>query len=124
MYSSISLLCMRMLTADVKTQIRTIYKGIAAALPNFRSRREQNYIVAEISKTLAGEYDKQRRIIVVEAGTGIGKSLAYILGSIPLALASKKRSVSPLPPLHCKSSCCTKICPFFSRSLNWTLPLA
>ncbi|AZQ09952.1 ATP-dependent DNA helicase DinG [Shewanella khirikhana] len=80
-----------MLPDKVKTQVRAIYKDIAAALPNFRSRREQNYMVAEISKTLAGEYDKHRRIIVVEAGTGIGKSLSYILGTIPLALSTKKK---------------------------------
>lgn len=80
-----------MLSATTKTEIRTIYKAISQALPNFRSRREQNYIVAEISKTLAGEYDKDRRIIVVEAGTGIGKSLAYLLGAIPLALANNKK---------------------------------
>lgn len=80
-----------MLPDNVKNQIRAIYKDIAAALPNFRPRREQNFMVAEISKTLAGDYDKDRRIIVVEAGTGIGKSLSYILGTIPLALASKKK---------------------------------
>lgn len=117
MYSIIYWTSAFMLSADVKTQIRTIYKGIASALPNFRSRREQNYIVAEISKTLAGEYDKQRRIIVVEAGTGIGKSLAYILGTIPLALANKKRSVSRLLPSHYKSNYFIKIC-LFSATLR------
>jgi len=104
---------MRMLSADVKTQIRTIYKGIAAALPDFRSRREQNYIVAEISKTLAGEYDKHRRIIVVEAGTGIGKSLAYILGSIPLALASKKKVCIATATVALQEQLLHKDLPFF-----------
>ncbi|WP_299788133.1 ATP-dependent DNA helicase DinG [uncultured Shewanella sp.] len=102
-----------MLSADVKTQIRTIYKGIASALPNFRSRREQNYIVAEISKTLAGEYDKHRRIIVVEAGTGIGKSLAYILGSIPLALASKKKVCIATATVALQEQLLHKDLPFF-----------
>ncbi|MFV7769745.1 ATP-dependent DNA helicase DinG [Shewanella marisflavi] len=102
-----------MLSADVKTQIRTIYKDIAAALPNFRSRREQNYIVAEISKTLAGEYDKHRRIIVVEAGTGIGKSLAYILGTIPLALASKKKVCIATATVALQEQLLNKDLPFF-----------
>lgn len=100
-----------MLPDNVKTQIRAIYKDIATALPHFRPRREQNYMVAEISKTLAGDYDKDRRIIVVEAGTGIGKSLSYILGTIPLALASKKKSVSPPRPSPCKNNYCIKTCP-------------
>lgn len=125
MYSSISLLCMRMLSAEVKTQIRTIYKDIAAALPNFRSRREQNYIVAEISKTLAGEYDKQRRIIVVEAGTGIGKSLAYLLGAIPLALANKKKVCIATATVALQEQLLHKDLPFFlaQSELNFTFGL-
>ncbi|WP_041421597.1 ATP-dependent DNA helicase DinG [Shewanella sediminis] len=114
-----------MLSADVKTQIRTIYKGIASALPDFRSRREQNYIVAEISKTLAGEYDKHRRIIVVEAGTGIGKSLAYILGSIPLALASKKKVCIATATVALQEQLLHKDLPFFlaQSELDFTFGL-
>ncbi|MDR8523256.1 ATP-dependent DNA helicase DinG [Shewanella fidelis] len=114
-----------MLTADVKTQIRTIYKGISTSLPNFRPRREQNYIVAEISKTLAGEYDKQRRIIVVEAGTGIGKSLAYILGSIPLALASKKKVCIATATVALQEQLLHKDLPFFLQQsgLDFTFGL-
>ncbi|MCE9684967.1 ATP-dependent DNA helicase DinG [Shewanella sp. AS16] len=102
-----------MLPDKVKTQIRGIYKDIAAALPNFRSRREQNYMVAEISKTLAGEYDKHRRIIVVEAGTGIGKSLSYILGSIPLALTSKKKVCIATATVALQEQLLHKDLPFF-----------
>ncbi|MCF1428757.1 MAG: ATP-dependent DNA helicase DinG [Shewanella sp.] len=102
-----------MLSDNVKTQIRTIYKAIASALPNFCSRREQNYMVAEISKTLAGEYDKHRRIIVVEAGTGIGKSLSYILGTIPLALASKKKVCIATATVALQEQLLHKDLPFF-----------
>jgi len=114
-----------MLSADVKTQIRTIYKDIASSLPNFRSRREQNYIVAEISKTLAGEYDKQRRIIVVEAGTGIGKSLAYILGTIPLALANKKKVCIATATVALQEQLLHKDLPFFLQhsGLDFTFGL-
>ncbi|MGS0679765.1 ATP-dependent DNA helicase DinG [Shewanella sp. 125m-7] len=114
-----------MLSADVKTQIRTIYKGISSSLPNFCPRREQNYIVAEISKTLAGEYDKNRRIIVVEAGTGIGKSLAYILGSIPLALASKKKVCIATATVALQEQLLHKDLPFFLQQsgLDFTFGL-
>lgn len=113
MYSIISFVCEIMLSADVKTQIRTIYKGIADSLPNFCPRKEQNYIVAEISKTLAGDYDKHRRIIVVEAGTGIGKSLAYLLGAIPLALASKKKVCIATATVALQEQLLQKDLPFF-----------
>ncbi|PMG43044.1 ATP-dependent DNA helicase DinG [Shewanella sp. 10N.286.52.B9] len=102
-----------MLTDKVKSQIRTIYKDIAAAMPNFRSRREQNYMVAEISKTLAGEYDKHRRIMVCEAGTGIGKSLSYILGTIPLAIASKKKVCIATATVALQEQLLHKDLPFF-----------
>ncbi|MBQ4888338.1 ATP-dependent DNA helicase DinG [Shewanella sp. MMG014] len=102
-----------MLTDHIKTQIRTIYKDIATAMPNFRSRREQNFMVAEISKTLAGDYDKQRRIMVCEAGTGIGKSLSYILGTIPLALASKKKVCIATATVALQEQLLHKDLPFF-----------
>lgn len=104
-----------MLKDQVKTQIRDIYKDVAAALPNFRSRREQNYMVAEISKTLAGEYDKNRRIIVVEAGTGIGKSLSYLLGTIPLALANKKKVCIATATVALQEQLLHKDLPFFAK---------
>jgi ATP-dependent DNA helicase DinG len=102
-----------MLSDKIKTQIRTIYKGIATAMPQFRSRREQNFMVAEISKTLAGEYDKDRRIIVVEAGTGIGKSLSYLLGSIPLAVGNKKKVCIATATVALQEQLLHKDLPFF-----------
>ncbi|MEI8596921.1 hypothetical protein P4S64_02160 [Vibrio sp. M60_M31a] len=44
-------------------------------MTNFVPRRAQNYLVAEIAKTLCGQYHKSNRMLVAEAGTGIGKSL-------------------------------------------------
>ncbi|MBY6094715.1 ATP-dependent DNA helicase DinG [Ferrimonas balearica] len=80
-----------MLSDKVKKSTRTAYNNLADAIPNFVRRKEQNYLVAEIAKTLAGAYQKDRRIIVVQAGTGTGKSLAYALGALPLALAQGKK---------------------------------
>lgn len=80
-----------MLSDKTKKLTRQAYNGIAEAIPNFARRKEQNFLIAEIAKTLAGEYQKQRRIMVVQAGTGTGKSLAYCLGAIPQALASGRK---------------------------------
>jgi len=75
----------------MKQVIRTSYKHIGESLPNFNPRKQQTFLIAEIAKTLAGEYEKTRKIIVIEAGTGTGKSLAYSLGAIPLALSRQKK---------------------------------
>tara|TARA_R110002167_G_scaffold179835_2_gene379762 strand:+ start:68723 stop:70855 length:2133 start_codon:yes stop_codon:yes gene_type:complete len=79
-----------MLTDKLKQLIRQSYKAIGENLSNFNPRKQQTFLIAEIAKTLAGEYSKDRKIITIEAGTGTGKSLAYSLGAIPLALARDK----------------------------------
>ncbi len=80
-----------MLTDKLKQVIRQSYKAIGENLSNFNPRKQQTFLIAEIAKTLAGEYSKDRKIITIEAGTGTGKSLAYSLGAIPLALARDKK---------------------------------
>ncbi len=82
-----------MLGAKTKEIIRNAYKRIGENLTNFTPRKEQAYLIAEIAKTLAGEYSKERKHIVIEAGTGTGKSLAYFLGAIPLAMSRQKKVV-------------------------------
>lgn len=80
-----------MLSDKLKQTIRSAYKAIGENLTNFNPRKQQTLLIAEIAKTLAGEYSKDRKIITIEAGTGTGKSLAYCLGAIPLALSENKK---------------------------------
>jgi len=80
-----------MLSDKLKKAIRQSYKAIGENLTHFNPRKQQTFLIAEIAKTLAGEYQKDRKIITIEAGTGTGKSLAYCLGAIPLALAQDKK---------------------------------
>ncbi|OUR62178.1 ATP-dependent DNA helicase DinG [Colwellia sp. 39_35_sub15_T18] len=80
-----------MLTDKLKQVIRQSYKALGENLNNFNPRKQQTFLVAEIAKTLSGEYSKDRKIITIEAGTGTGKSLAYSLGAIPLAIARDKK---------------------------------
>lgn len=76
-----------MLSPKIQKTIQTCFKQFKNEIPNFITRKEQNYMVAQSAKILAGDFDKTRKIGVIEAGTGTGKSLAYCLGSIPLALS-------------------------------------
>lgn len=78
-------------SANVQQSIQQCFKQFKANIPNFISRKEQNYMVAQTAKVLAGDFEKHRRIGVIEAGTGTGKSLAYSLGSIALAKSLKKK---------------------------------
>lgn len=104
-----------MLSDTVKKQIRNGYDLLTQALPNFTKRKAQNYLVAEIAKVLSGEYDKSRRILVAEAGTGIGKSLAYILAALPVAQANNKKLVISTATITLQEQLINKDLPFFLR---------
>ena len=49
-----------MLSDSLKKTIRQIHKHVADNLTDYRPRSSQNYLVAEIAKTLAGEYHKSQ----------------------------------------------------------------
>ena len=104
-----------MLSDTLKTTIRKIHKHVADNLSDYRPRSSQNYLVAEIAKTLAGEYHKKQRICVIEAGTGTGKSLAYCLGALPLALAQKKKLIISTATVALQEQLISKELPFFKQ---------
>lgn len=104
-----------MLSDPLKATIRKIHKHVADNLSDYRPRSSQNYLVAEIAKTLAGEYHKKQRICVIEAGTGTGKSLAYCLGALPLALAQKKKLVISTATVALQEQLISKELPFFRK---------
>ena len=108
-----------MLSEIVKKQIRNGYDRLTEALPNFAKRKAQNYLVAEIAKVLSGEYDKKRRILVAEAGTGIGKSLAYILAGLPVAQANNKKLIISTATVTLQEQLINKDLPFFLRHSDY-----
>ncbi len=107
-----------MLSPKIKQLIRNSYQKITTSLPHYQVRKEQNYLVAEIAKVLAGEYDKHRRILVAEAGTGIGKSLAYILSGIPVAKMSNKKLVISTATVTLQEQLLNKDLPFFRENTD------
>ncbi len=104
-----------MLSDKLKKNIRNIHKAIGENLPHYQPRQQQNFLVAEIAKTLAGEYDKERRICIIEAGTGTGKSLAYCLGAITLAMSHKKKVVISTATVALQEQLVSKDLPFFAK---------
>ncbi|STQ74809.1 ATP-dependent DNA helicase DinG [Grimontia hollisae] len=104
-----------MLSPSTKKDIRSSYENLKAQLQNFIPRKAQNYLVAEIAKTLAGEYNPKRRILVAEAGTGIGKSMAYLMGSICFALNNNKKVVVSTATVALQEQLIGKDLPLFRR---------
>lgn len=114
-----------MLTDKLKQLIRQSYKAIGENLSNFNPRKQQTFLIAEIAKTLAGEYNKDRKIITIEAGTGTGKSLAYSLGAIPLAIARDKKVCISTATVALQEQLVDKDLPFLKKhaGLNFDFAL-
>ncbi|MFN3710440.1 MAG: ATP-dependent DNA helicase DinG [Alishewanella aestuarii] len=114
-----------MLSDRLKQQIRDIHSQLRQKLPGYRPRAGQNKLIAEISKIIAGDYHRQQRLGLIEAGTGTGKSLAYILGSLPYALAHNKKLVIATATVALQEQLVNKDLPFFlthsSLQFNFTL---
>ena len=104
-----------MLSDQLKSQIRAIHGRIKESLPNYQPRAGQNQLVAEIAKIVSGSYHRHERIGLIEAGTGTGKSLAYMLGVIPFALAQKKKVVIATATVALQEQLVNKDLPFFQQ---------
>ena len=77
-----------MLADDVKDSIQSAYRQLLESR-ELTPRYGQRLMIAEIAKTLSSlaDEDSSPPICVVEAGTGTGKTLAYVLAVISLAKA-------------------------------------
>lgn len=77
-------------TSDFPGRIGHIFspEGLLSKANNFEFRAEQQEMAVAIATALADE-----RHLVVEAGTGVGKSLAYLIPCILWAHAHKKKAV-------------------------------
>ncbi|WP_299014807.1 ATP-dependent DNA helicase DinG [uncultured Photobacterium sp.] len=104
-----------MLHSHIKRDIKQCYENLGHQLDNFIPRRAQNYLVAEIAKTLAGEYHPKHRMLVAEAGTGIGKSLSYLLGGIPFALFNNKKILISTATVALQEQLIHKDLPLFNQ---------
>lgn len=102
-----------MLSDAIKSQIRAIHQQMKTNLPGYQPRPGQNQLVAEMANIVAGSYHSYDRIGLVEAGTGTGKSLAYLMAAIPLALAQKKTLVIATATVALQEQLVNKDLPFF-----------
>jgi ATP-dependent DNA helicase DinG len=76
-----------LLNDTTKDAIRAAYARIKEGLPGFRARASQGRMIAEVAKALACEGGAA----VIEAPTGTGKSMAYLIAGVEVARAHKKK---------------------------------
>ena len=76
-----------MLADATKDAIRAAYARLKDGLPGFRPRASQGKMIAEVAKALASEGG----VAAIEAPTGTGKSMAYLIAGHEVARAQKKK---------------------------------
>jgi len=78
------------LGSDFVERVRRIFAedGLLARARNFEYRPQQQEMAAAVARAL-----EEERHLVVEAGTGVGKSLAYLVPATLFALEKKKKAI-------------------------------
>ncbi|MFM2476776.1 ATP-dependent DNA helicase DinG [Celerinatantimonas sp. MCCC 1A17872] len=107
-----------MLSAQHKKLIRKTYQTLREQNPDFSPRAAQNKLIATISQAIAGEINPKQRILLVESGTGTGKSLAYLLSAIPLALQFRRKLVISTATVALQQQLITQELPKVHRALE------
>ncbi|HEY6529517.1 MAG TPA: DEAD/DEAH box helicase, partial [Cellvibrionaceae bacterium] len=121
-----------MLDEDVKQIIQNSYRKYLQSL-QLQARYGQKLMIAQIARTLGGvslSQDGDRfganHVCVVEAGTGTGKTVAYLLSAIPMAKARKKKVVISTATIALQEQIVFKDLPDIARhsGLNFSFVLA
>lgn len=88
-----------MLDETLKDEIQQAYRRVLDAR-SLSARQGQKLMIAEIARTLGniardeqGDRRSDEHVCVLEAGTGTGKTLAYLLSALPIAKARGKRLI-------------------------------
>jgi ATP-dependent DNA helicase DinG len=76
--------------SDLVSQVEEIFSptGVLSRAKNFEFRPQQQEMAVAVARAL-----QNREHLAVEAGTGVGKSLAYLVPAILFAVAQKKKAV-------------------------------
>lgn len=67
-----------------RNSMRAMLDGVRTHTPGFRPRRTQRQMIADVARVLAGEAAAEP-LGLIEAPTGTGKSLAYLIPAVSLA---------------------------------------
>ncbi|HSH38946.1 MAG TPA: helicase C-terminal domain-containing protein [Chthoniobacterales bacterium] len=95
-------------------QVRSIFSqtGLLAKAKNFEYRAEQQQMAVAVAEALENEQH-----LVVEAGTGVGKSIAYLVPSILFAIAPSKKAIISTHTINLQEQLLYKDIPILKKIL-------
>src|ERR1700736_2729039 len=96
-------------------RVRTIFSenGLLSKAQNFEFRPQQQEMAVAVARTL-----EEDRHLVVEAGTGVGKSLAYLVPAILFALEQKKKAIISTHTINLQEQLLNKDIPILEKVLS------
>lgn len=102
------------LGSEFVERIRTIFsdKGLLSKAKNFEFRPQQQEMAAGVAQALEEEHH-----LVVEAGTGVGKSLAYLAPAILFARAQHKKAIVSTHTINLQEQLLFKDIPILKKIL-------
>src|SRR2546421_271491 len=102
------------LGTDFVQRVRAIFSenGLLSKAKNFEFRPQQQEMAVAVAQAL-----EEDRHLVVEAGTGVGKSLAYLTPSILFALEQKKKAIVSTHTINLQEQLLYKDIPILKKIL-------
>ncbi|MDX1951393.1 MAG: helicase C-terminal domain-containing protein [Verrucomicrobiota bacterium] len=99
---------------DLVEQVREIFSptGILSRASNFEYRPQQQEMAVAVARAL-----KTRQHLLVEAGTGVGKSLGYLIPSILFAVANHKKAIISTHTINLQEQLIGKDLPLLEKIL-------
>src|SRR5579872_2959595 len=108
--------------SDLAPRIEKLFspEGILSKASNFEYRPQQQQMAVAVAKAL-----ESREHLVVEAGTGVGKSLAYLAPAILHAVAGNKKAIISTHTINLQEQLTQKDLPMLEKILpvkfNYTM---
>src|SRR5437764_4018474 len=102
------------LGTDFVERVRAIFgtDGLLSKAKNFEFRPQQQEMAVAVARAL-----EEDRHLVVEAGTGVGKSLAYLVPSILFALEQHKKAIISTQNINIQEQLLHKDIPILKKTL-------
>ncbi len=99
---------------DLVRQVEEIFSpsGILSRAKNFEFRPQQQEMAVAVARAL-----QNREHLAVEAGTGVGKSLAYLIPAILFAVAEKKKAIVSTHTINLQEQLTEKDLPMLAQIL-------
>jgi ATP-dependent DNA helicase DinG len=85
-------------------------EGVLATFPNFEYRKPQQDMAVAVARAL-----ESRKHLIVEAGTGVGKSMAYLVPAIFHGIANKKKAIVSTQTINLQEQLIQKDLPFLTE---------